>query len=257
MRLELDVGARELVLSAAGRLLAREAFDGLAASPASSLLPALQRLAPSRPSGRLVARVAAVHARLLLLPWMEQLSSAERWNSLAASRFEQVYGESTAPGWVLRIADDAPPRPRLAAALPAPLLDALQSALQPGEVRIDLLDSLGELLAGEPEFSGCVARVRDDVALLMMLWRGELRRVRARRRDASGIADLAATARSEWAAARPDGAAEAGRGARGRPQPQLAVAVDVAEAGPPLASALECSRVVVLPRACPAGAARH
>jgi hypothetical protein len=200
---ELTIGARDLVLRERGRVLGRESFG----AEEGSLQAALQRLMPSRPSASVTATVAAGHVRMLLLPWLPQLTRAERWLSLAASRFEQTFGEAP-DGWVLRVAQDVPPRARLAAAIPRALLQSLQAAARLGAVRIGLLDALGALLCREPAFSGCVAQVGSDSACLLMLWRGELRRIRTRRFDA--LEELAVAARSEWIAVRApqsDGAA--------------------------------------------------
>jgi hypothetical protein len=135
---------------------------------------------------------------MLLLPWLPQLTRPDRWLSLAASRFEQTFGESCL-GWVLRVGEDLPPRARVAAAIPEALLGTLQSLARLRAVRIGLLDALGALLEREPGFTGCVAQVGPDSACLLMLWRGELRRIRTRRFDA--VEELSAAARAEWVAA--------------------------------------------------------
>ncbi len=193
MSCDLAIGARDLVLRERGRVVARQAFG----TEEGSLHAALQRLIPSRPPAPMTARVAAGHARMLLLPWLPQLTRAERWLSLAASRFEQTFGEA-ADGWVVRVAQEAPPRARMAAAIPESLLHALQAAAKLRAVRIGLLDALGALLQREPAFTGCVSEVGPDSACLLMLWRGELRRVRTRRFEA--LEEISAAARSEWIA---------------------------------------------------------
>jgi hypothetical protein len=232
MSRELAVGARDLVLRERGRVMAREAFG----PEAGSLQAALQRLLPQRPAAPITASVAASHARMLLLPWLPQLTRPDRWLSLAASRFEQTFGEAP-DGWELRVAQDLPPRARLAAAIPSALLRSLQAVARLRAVKIGLLDALGGLLEREAAFSGCVAQVGPDSACLLMLWRGQLRRIRMRRFDA--LEDLAAAARSEWIAVRgsePDGAVEAA----------VALIGDGRGAAVQLSGAIGCSRIVEL-----------
>jgi hypothetical protein len=233
MSRELAVGARDLALRERGRVLAREAFG----PEAGSLQAALQRLLPQRPSAPMTASLSADHARMLLLPWLPQLTRPDRWLSLAASRFEQTFGE-TVDGWVLRVAQDAPPRARLAAAIPEALVQSLQAVAKLRAVRIRLLDALGALMEREPAFSGCVAQVGPHSACLLMLWQGHLRRIRTRRFDA--LEDLAAAARSEWIAAR--GPESKGAAAR------VAVAVLGERPGMAthLAGAIGCTRMVQL-----------
>jgi hypothetical protein len=233
MSRELVVGARDLVLRERGRQLACEPFDNAQAP----LQAALHRILAGRPGAPLTALVAASHVRMLLLPWVAPLTRRERWQSLAASRFEQTFGQAP-DGWVLRVADDLPPRARLAAALPEALLGCLRAAAPLRSVRIAVLEGLGALLQREPAFSGCVAQVATDHACLLMLWRGELRRIRTRRFEA--LDDLAAAARSEWVAAR--GSESKGAGD----------AVALATVGPcqgiaaQLAGAIGCRRVLEL-----------
>ena len=233
MSRELAVGSGDLVLRDRGRVLAREAFD----VEEGSLQAALQRLLPQRSSAPISARVAVSHARLLLLPWFDQLTRPERWNSLAVSCFEQTFGEPP-DGWALRVADDLPPRARLAAALPETLLHSLRTIAKVRSVRIGLLDALGLLLKREPDYSGCVAQIEPHRASLLMMWRGDLTRVRTRRFDA--IQHLAAVARSEWIST-PGG--DSDRAAR---KVSVAVLGDSHGAAASLAGALGCSRVLEL-----------
>jgi len=238
---ELLVQARELVLRESGRVLGREEF-----APVEGLLDErLQRLLKGRSASAISVRVASSYARMLLLPWLPQLNTPERWNSLAMSRFEQAYGEA-ADNWVLRVADDMPPRSRLAVALPAELLRALSEALKPRRIVSGLLEAFSALLAREPAFHGCAAEIGPDSASLLMVCRGELRRLRSR--HVEGRDEILAAVRSEWAAA---GAANADPDRSGKPtanQPGTSVAVlgGGAELGAALASALGCSRVLEL-----------
>jgi hypothetical protein len=232
MSRELAVGVRDLALCERGRVLARETFG----PEAGSMQAALQRLLPQRPAAPIIASVAASHTRMLLLPWLPQLTGPERWLSLAASRFEQTFGEAP-DGWELRVAEDLPPQARLAAAIPSALLRSLLAVARLRAVRIGLLDALGSLLEREAAFSGCVAQVGPDSACLLMLWRGQLRRVRMRRFDA--LEALAAAARSEWIAVRglePDGVVETA----------VAFVGDNRGAAVQLSGAIGCTRIVEL-----------
>lgn len=234
MRRELMVDAGEVALCEAGRVLARQAFG----TQEGALEDALRRLLPQRPAAPLAARVSAAHTRMMLLPWLPQLTRPERWRSLAASRFEQTFGE-TPESWAIRVADDLPPRCRVAVALPNTLLESLQAAAKLSAVRVGLLDALGSLLQREPAFSGCVAQIGGDSACLMFLWQGELKRIRTRRFDA--IDELASAARAEWAAAR-------GSVAQGGALPgSLAISAGQASLAAKLAAAIGCSRVIELP----------
>jgi hypothetical protein len=185
-------------------------------------------------------RKASNHARMWLLPWVPQLTSPERWNSLAVSRFEQSYGEPP-EDWVLRVADDAPPRARLVAALPAGLLRALDQVARPGSIVIGLLEGVSRLIAREPAFHGCVAEVGPDSASLLMICRGELRRVRCRRFE--HLEEVSAAARSEWASAcASDDEAEKS----GKPTPSVATWGGGGAAAAALSCALGGSRVLEL-----------
>jgi hypothetical protein len=233
MSRELAIGASDLVLRDRGRTLGREAFD----AEDGSLQAALRRLLPQGSSAPITVRLAANHARMLLLPWLPQLTRPERWLSLAASRFEQTFGEGV-DGWVLRVVEDLPPRVGLAAAVPEALLESLRALARLRSVRVGLLDALGALLEREAAFSGCVAQVGRDSACLMMLWRGELRRIRTRRFDA--VEELSAAARTEWIAAcgaesKADAAAVA-----------LAVLGQHGGAAQHLSAAIGCSRLLDL-----------
>jgi len=174
----------------------------------------LRRLAPTSPDaaelGGLAARLATSEsanpvrvvlegglARLLLLPWLDALSSESRWKNYAASRFEQTFGESL-EAWDLQFASDWPGRDRLAAAWPAPLRTALAACPNVRSVRLAVLEHLGALLAREPAFSGCLAEIGSAGATLLLLVRGRV--LRARWRRAGDTAALGAALRSEWAA---------------------------------------------------------
>jgi hypothetical protein len=216
-----------------------ETFDGL-----GSLAAAIRRLVQEHPGdGAIDVRVAAAHARLFLVPWVAQLTSAARWQTYAASRFEQIHGE-VAADWVVRVAPELPPRARLAVALPLELVRAVSAGLAGARtgagggnsLRLALLEQVGDLVAGEARFSGCIVDIDAAAATLLIMVQGELRRVRTRHFDA--LEELAGTLRSEWAAF---GIAAAAVNA--------AVAMPAAsldEFGAPLAAALGSSRVVSL-----------
>lgn len=200
---ELSLDAEEIVLREQGRIVAREPI----AVSDDSLREVLRRVVGARAATPTRVRVAASRARIFLMPWVPQLTTPQRWRALAASRFEQSYGELP-DDWSLRVADDLPPRPRLAVALPVPLLRTIQDVVKPRRLVIGLLEALGALLVREPAFHGCVAQIGPKSACLLMICGGELRRVRTRRYEAPE--EIIAAARSEWAAAAAtrEGAAE-------------------------------------------------
>ncbi|MBV8209861.1 MAG: hypothetical protein JO133_07335 [Burkholderiaceae bacterium] len=242
---DLLVQANELVLRERGEEVAREAFASL-----DSLAKPLQRLMKSKGVfGVSAARIASCHARMFLLPWVPELTTAERWNALAASRFEQAYGEPP-DDWVLRVANETPPGARLVAALPAAMLDTLGRLAKPRSISIRLLDELGALITREPQFHGCIAEIGADSASLLMFCRGELRRLRSRRFE--HLEEVSAAARSEWATAcASDGTGNHRSGNRGvgsRTQPAISVVVSGGgtAARDALASALGSSRALCI-----------
>jgi hypothetical protein len=232
---QLDVGAGELALrTAAGDTVARETFDGAAA-----LAPLLAKMLAAYPRGTIQAWTEASAARLFLLPWADSLTSRARWSTYASSRFEQSFGDA-ASSWSIRVADDTAPRARLAAALPLALIEALRigSGGRVASLRIGLIEQLARLLARERRFAGCVVEPGASVATLLVLVRGELRRVRTRRFDVAD--DLIGTARSEWASFGIAGAAA---------DAAIALPADaVGTLGPALAAAVGAVRVLALPR---------
>ena len=150
-------------------------------------------------------------SRLLLLPWMDQLTSEQRWETYAQARFEQVYGDGS-DTWEIRVARNAPGQDRLAAAWPRALRETLASHRNVRSARVGLLEHMGVLLAHEPQFSGCLTEIEADGAGFVLLVNGRPRRVRWSRFDDDE--GLSAAVRSEWAsvlAAEPRGpAAEVG-----------------------------------------------
>lgn len=245
-RRRLSVAANRIQLSLPGKdggaETVSEPFDGLA-----TLAAAIRRLVQEHPGhGAIDVRVAAGHARLFLVPWVAQLTSAARWQTYAASRFEQIHGE-VASDWVVRVAPELPPRARLAVALPLDLVRAVSAGLaapgagaggarQGDSLRVALLDQVGDLVAAETRFSGCIVDIDAAAATLLIMVQGELRRVRTRHFDA--LDELVGTLRSEWAAF--GIAAAAVNAAVAMPASSLD------EYGAPLAAALGSSRVVSL-----------
>jgi hypothetical protein len=134
--------------------------------------------------------------RLLLLPWMDQLTTELRWQTYAQARFEQVFGEST-QAWEIHVAGDVPGRDRIAVAWPQALRQTLAAHRNVRSVRIGLLEHLGVLLAHEPDFSGCLIEIESDGAGFVLLLNGRARRVRWSRFDDDE--GLSAAVRSEWA----------------------------------------------------------
>jgi hypothetical protein len=182
-------------------------------------------------------RVEAGAARLLMLPWNAQLTSRDRWSTFAASCFERVYGEA-ADDWVIRVTEEPAPRARLAAALPRVALHGANGESSRRSIKLSVLEGLGQVLQEDPKFNGCVVEVGRDGACLLVLVAGQLLRTRVRR--FTGDDELAAAARSEWAAAAEDGRT-----------PTLAIgpADAASRAGARIATALGAKRVIALPQA--------
>jgi hypothetical protein len=140
--------------------------------------------------------LACAWSRLLLLPWMDQLTSEQRWRTYAQARFEQVFGED-ARDWELQLAIDAPGRDRIVVAWPVALRDALAAHANVRSVRVGLLEHLGVLLRHEPAFTGCLTEIETDGAGFVLLVDGAPRRLRWCRFDTDEA--LASAVRSEWA----------------------------------------------------------
>ena len=141
-------------------------------------------------------QVSCAWTRLLMLPWMEHLTSQDRWLNYARARFEQVYAESAAD-WDVHVGRDMPGKSRVAAAWPQGMRQTLAQSRSVKSVRIALLEHLGVLLEHEPAFSGCVAEVDTDSAGFLLVLGGEVRRIRWSRYD--HVDGLVTAVRSEWA----------------------------------------------------------
>jgi hypothetical protein len=196
-RATLLVGAQSLSLRGrdSGAAAASDNRE-IAGSGPADIAAALQTLLADHAELAIEVRVSCRWARLLLLPWVEQLTREERWNTYARARFEEVYGDD-AQAWDIRVARDLPGRDRIAVAWPALLRDQLAAAPQVRSVRVDLLEHLGVLLEHEPVFSGCLAEIESDGAGFILLVDGRVRRVRwSHFDDPQG---LATAMRTEWA----------------------------------------------------------
>ena len=166
-------------------------------SDAAGLGRLATQLASSAPEREIRVVLRGSLARLMLLPWVDQLTGESRWREFAASRFEQTFGENL-QDWDLQLASDWPGRDRLAAAWPAPVRAALDGCANVTSVRLEILEHLAALLAREPAWTGCLAEIGADGTMLVLVVRGRVGRARWRRSsDADG---LAAVVRSEWAA---------------------------------------------------------
>jgi hypothetical protein len=189
----LQMGLHALVLRAgAGIDIERPLADaGLAAGCA-----ALEELLAGHDTAPIQVQLACGWSRLLLLPWVQHLTSEARWVNYAQSRFEQIYGEN-AREWEIRLARDIPGNGRIAAAWPVALRDVLAAHPHVRGVRVALLEHLGVLLAHEPGFSGCIVEIEGGGAGFILLLNGRPCRVRWSRFDSDE--GLGAAVRSEWA----------------------------------------------------------
>jgi hypothetical protein len=237
--LELSLLCEQIVLRRADEILARERVPG----DADALRAALHRLA-GRGASRLPVRVAASHSRMLLLPWLPQLTTPQRWRTLAMSRLEQ--GGESAGQWMVQVADELPPQPRLAVALPAWLVQSLRDVLKPRSIALRMLHALGGLLAREPSFDGCVAEIGARSARLLMVRDGQVQRVRTRGFETPD--EIVIAARLEWAATRTAQPVSGGEEAVGSASqaPSVALLGGGASLGASLARALGGRRVLEL-----------
>jgi hypothetical protein len=199
---QLFLGARALALRPAGGPARKpvEAGEDLREIGGEATLAdaadALRALLAAHPRVPIDVRLACAWSRLLLLPWVAQLTREERWNNYARARFEEIFGDG-AQGWEIRVARDLPGRNRLAVGWPARLQAELAAARQLRSVRVDLLEYLGVLLRAEPDFTGALGEIDVGGAGFILLVGGQLRRVRwSRFDDADG---LVTALRAEWA----------------------------------------------------------
>lgn len=171
---------------------------------------AVGQVVESTGADRVAVTLEADVCRFGLLPWAPALTSPARWQTYAASRFEQLFGEPV-DQWRLRVAEEMPPRARLLAAAPLGLLSALEdrfgSRLE--QVRIGLLEQVGSLVQREPRFTGWAVQFTGREAWMLAFVGGALRRVRTRRLawdeaadPLSLVAELGPVLRAEWAALR-------------------------------------------------------
>lgn len=171
--------------------------DGL---PTTLPEPLVQRLTQHAPRATVLATVASRWLRLFVLPFSPRLDAEARWDDFARARFEQLFGES-AEGWQLAALSEPPPHPRLAAALPAPLLAGLRQGLgkRLQGVRAEPVLRLQALRAEQPRYTGALVELVPDAMLLTLLHAGVPQRVRLRR-GAPDAPALQALLHTEWAA---------------------------------------------------------
>lgn len=116
---------------ASSELLGRADFnaDQYPAWPAAAdtLARLLEQHAQAR--GELRVLLSNHFTRVLLVPWLEQVTSPEELASYARLCFEDIYAESAA-AWAMRLSPEAAGRARLAAAIPEGLLGRLQADAQ-------------------------------------------------------------------------------------------------------------------------------
>jgi hypothetical protein len=159
-----------------------------------------EHLSRHAPRATVLASVASRWVRVFVLPFSPRLDAEARWDAFALARFEQLFGES-AEGWQLAALSEPPPHPRLAAALPAPLLAGLRAGL--GKrllgVRAEPVVRVQTLRAEQPRYTGALVELAPDAMLLTLLHQGVPQRVRLRR-GAPDPAALQALLHTEWAA---------------------------------------------------------
>jgi hypothetical protein len=192
----VDLWLHEDEWQVGGAAAARFPLDAPVGVPAALL----EHLRVHAPGASVRVCVGTSWVRLFVLPFSARLDAEARWAPFAQARFEQLFGES-ADGWSLGWLREPPPHPRLAAALPSPLLDALRRAFgrRLAGVRADALTRLQALRLRQPRFTGAVLDVGPRHTLLTLLRDGRPHRTRLRR-GAADSALLGALLKSEWAA---------------------------------------------------------
>ncbi|MCY1286610.1 hypothetical protein D9M68_150080 [compost metagenome] len=103
--------------------LGSSGFDGDRQPAWSAALEALEQLLLERGSSRAELQVvlSSVHTRICLVPWREQISSTGELQAYARMCFDDIYGAQD-DDWLLRLSPEAEGMPRLAAAIPMPLV---------------------------------------------------------------------------------------------------------------------------------------
>src|ERR1700688_1713180 len=189
----LQIGMRALSLHRTG---AQTVYRALENSGLEGACAGACALLAQNPRIRVRAQLACGWTRLLLLPWIDQLSREEHWRNYAAARFEEHFGEDAA-GWQIRVARDLPGHARIAVAWPRRLCEELAAHRQLRSVRVGLLEHLGALLEYAPEFTGCIIELDGNGAGFLLLTGGKAQRVRWCRYD--GAEGLASAVHAEWA----------------------------------------------------------
>lgn len=141
------------------------------------------------------------HARLFVVQAIEALDTEERWRAYAVDRLSQWQGDEAGRQWHVRVVAERPGRPRLVAALPGALMEAVRERFgsRLRSVWIEPLLRLDELKRQDHHFSGAWVDLGVDHALIALFDDGVLQRMRLRRAPPQAL-DLASTVRAEWAA---------------------------------------------------------
>ena len=107
------------------------------ARPWEATVSALVRALPlfSKPGEPITLVLSNHFCHYLMLPALPTLASEEEDAAFARHTFREIYGE-TMDGWTIRVSGDSPAQPRLAAAIDANLLLALQRSV--GEAKLKL-----------------------------------------------------------------------------------------------------------------------
>lgn len=107
-----------------------------ALKPAEAAAKVFAELLPEFSGCRRIRLVLSSHfAQYQLLPWRADLNDGDEELAVARLAFSETYGEA-ALGWQVRVGDEAPGLPRLAAAVDGELLNALEQAASAGKARL-------------------------------------------------------------------------------------------------------------------------
>lgn len=94
--------------------------------PWEGILAALEGLLLESKAANLRVVLSHYFVQYSVLPWREDVVGETEYEALAQVGFSAAFG-NMADGWSIGLSDEPPGRPRIAAAVPAPLLDGLRS----------------------------------------------------------------------------------------------------------------------------------
>ncbi|MGQ0750120.1 MAG: hypothetical protein ACT4PS_06255 [Betaproteobacteria bacterium] len=132
--------------------------------------------------------------RYALLPWNPAIKRNAEWLALARHRFATVYGNA-AETWVMRVSSTGSEAPRIASAIDAELLAALEAAISSLATLVSVQPSLAAAYNRLHTLIGresCWLAIEEQERLTLgLLERGVWRAIRSRRRERTSRTTLA------------------------------------------------------------------